>query len=381
MQIFTLSDVSASKAHRFIAELREDKAGGAGEIDRGISVASSNYYLRDCKSFFRWMVKDGRCHENPLIHLEGVKGKADRRHDRRELSLDELHWLIDTTAQAGEIYGMTGHAREMLYRLAVETGLRSKELRSLTRSSFVLDGKEPTVTILAAYAKNRRQDTLPLKPSTAREIAIYLHGKMPTAKAFPMPNKDRVVDMIRADMAAARKAWIADAQSPQESGEREGTTFLSDVDERGLYADFHALRHTFISNLAAGGVHPKTAQRLARHSTITLTMDRYTHMRRDDLAGALDVLPDLDTPQRQRAVATGTHGRDNENPVSLPVSPTGATPSDTRRNQAQTIASLESAGSLGKIEGNIGKTDGNPTTALWRNWQTRRIQNPLSLRT
>jgi hypothetical protein len=37
--------------------------------------------------------------------------------------------------------------------------------------------------------------------------------------------------------------------------------------------DLYALRHTFISNLAAGGVHPKTAQGLARHSTITLTMD------------------------------------------------------------------------------------------------------------
>ena len=38
-------------------------------------------------------------------------------------------------------------------------------------------------------------------------------------------------------------------------------------------ADFHALRHTFVSNLA----NSKMAQPLARHSTITLTMDRYTH--------------------------------------------------------------------------------------------------------
>ena len=36
-------------------------------------------------------------------------------------------------------------------------------------------------------------------------------------------------------------------------------------------ADFHSLRHTFISNLAACGIHPKLAQQLARHSTIALT--------------------------------------------------------------------------------------------------------------
>ena len=50
-------------------------------------------------------------------------------------------------------------------------------------------------------------------------------------------------------------------------------------DDAGRVADFHSLRHTFITNLARGGVHPKVAQALARHSTITLTMDRYSHTR------------------------------------------------------------------------------------------------------
>jgi hypothetical protein len=62
-------------------------------------------------------------------------------------------------------------------------------------------------------------------------------------------------------------------------------------DERGRYFDFHAVRGQFISSLAAGGVHPKVAQVLARHSTITLTMDHYTHLDVLDVAGALDKLP------------------------------------------------------------------------------------------
>jgi len=57
--------------------------------------------------------------------------------------------------------------------------------------------------------------------------------------------------------------------------------------------NFHAFRHTLISNLAQGGVHPKTGQELARDSTITLTMDRYTHTTRTASADAPDALPNL----------------------------------------------------------------------------------------
>jgi site-specific recombinase XerD len=40
---------------------------------------------------------------------------------------------------------------------------------------------------------------------------------------------------------------------------------------------FHTLRHTSITKLCNSGVHPKTAQTLARHSSIGLTMDKHTH--------------------------------------------------------------------------------------------------------
>ena len=58
--------------------------------------------------------------------------------------------------------------RVLVYRLAVESGLRAGELRSCTLcGSFILEGGEPSVTISAAYAKNRREDTLPLRADTA----------------------------------------------------------------------------------------------------------------------------------------------------------------------------------------------------------------------
>ena len=62
-------------------------------------------------------------------------------------------------------------------------------------------------------------------------------------------------------------------------------------DPQGRVADFHALRHTFITNLARAGVHPRHAQALARHSTLDLTMNTYTHLNLHDLTADIEALP------------------------------------------------------------------------------------------
>lgn len=142
--------------------------------------------------------------------------------------------------------------------------LRAGELRSLTAGAFHLDAKEPTVKIAAAYAKNRREDTLPLRHVTAEALRPFLAGKMPGAKVFRLPERERVAQMMRDDLEYAPEAWLKAASSDEERLEMSKTRFLSYRDDSGRVADFHALRHTFISNLAAGGVHPKTAQALAR---------------------------------------------------------------------------------------------------------------------
>jgi hypothetical protein len=70
---------------------------------------------------------------------------------------------------------------------------------------------------------------------------------------------------------------------------------------------------------------------LARHSTITLTMDRYTHLHNNDLAAALETLPDLSEPVRLVASATGT---DNISAVAYSVSSSLSPNSTVQRNAA-----------------------------------------------
>jgi integrase len=108
----------------------------------------------------------------------------------------------------------------------------------------------------------------------------------------PHSLRDRVHEILKR-IGAAHTAWITEGETEKEKASRAKSDYLAYIDSAGLVFDFHALRHQFISNLPRGGASPKEAQALARHSTITLTMDRYTHLGIVDLTAALDRLPKL----------------------------------------------------------------------------------------
>jgi integrase/recombinase XerC len=60
------------------------------------------------------------------------------------------------------VEGVEGPARGILYLFSAFTGLWRKELASLTPRSLNLADETPTVTVAAAYAKNGREDKIPL---------------------------------------------------------------------------------------------------------------------------------------------------------------------------------------------------------------------------
>jgi len=280
----------------------------------GISAQTCNFYLQSVKQFCRWMVLDQRASESPVAYLKRLNVKTDRRHDRRALEVDEMRRLLSATQGAGRRFGMTGPERAMLYRIAIETGLRANELRTLTAGSFDLDGC--TVTVEAGYSKHRRQDILPLRPATATELRQFLQSKVPNSRVFRVP--DKTAKMFRADLAEATIPY---------------------VDGAGRFADFHALRHTTGSWLAANGVHPKVAQTIMRHSDINLTMGKYTHTLRGQEAEAVNRLPDLSSASTEagKALATGTDGRAmNESPQLTPKSTPTAFPAFLRLSSTGT---------------------------------------------
>ena len=285
-------DIQPSAVVNFLTKLRTSKQ---GESEQGISIQTSNFYLAGIKQFCKWMVLDRRAGDNPLAHLAGQNTQTDRRHDRRNLTPAELGRLLKATAQGVTLRKISGPDRAMLYRIAIETGLRRNELGSLNRENFDLDSPEPSVTVNATRTKNRKTAILPLRPELVTELRQWFANRnlAPQDALWPKMTDD-TSRMLQKDLIAA------------------GIPF---VDEAGLFADFHSLRHSFVSMLAAGDVHPKLAQRLARHSDINLTLSRYSHTVLADEAKALTALPQFPsafhTPQPKLPLELRATGTDN----------------------------------------------------------------------
>ena len=79
-------------------------------------------------------------------------------------------------------------------------------------------------------------------------------------------------------------------------------------DERG-FADAHALRSYYVTELVRSGANPRLVMTLARHSTPVLTLTTYTRLRATDERQAVEALPSLASgPGPQSAQGTGTEG-------------------------------------------------------------------------
>ena len=95
---------------------------------------------------------------------------------------------------------------------------------------------------------------------------VFPTGTLPTARAF------------RRDLEAAKIAARG---------------------EDGSVVDLYCLRRTFVTRLASGGVHPRVAQALARHSSVEVTMRHYTDLALLDLAGGVEHATPLAVPLPQ----------------------------------------------------------------------------------
>jgi integrase len=149
--------------------------------------------------------------------------------------------------------------------LSLDTGMRAGEVFSLDWEHVDLDGRMIRV-VDTKSGKNR---------------VAYMTGRIKTMlEALP-----------------DRKGLVF----PSNTGECIGqisNTFMRAVDALGLNegivdkrnrVTFHTCRHTFASNLVAGGVDLYVVKELMGHSTLALT-ERYSHLRAENLRAAVKVL-------------------------------------------------------------------------------------------
>lgn len=257
----------------YLARLRKD----------GLSEQTAMHYIRAIKQMTLFLMKHKRLHENPFTEVK-VKKEVEKKHPRRALSAVELNKLLDTTRLLEPFRGLSGPDRALLYLTAVQTGFRASELSSLVVRDLNLD-QDPAVVVLdGSRTKNGKEAKIPLSPTFASNLRTWLEGKPETAALWP-GNWARYKEagvMLQHDLKAAGIPYQVN----------------------GRFADFHALRKTFVTNLARSGVMPKVAQALARHSDINLTLGVYTDLDTDELheaIGRLDaIIKSADQPSTSK---------------------------------------------------------------------------------
>jgi integrase len=299
-------------------------------LDRGPGPATINHYVRSLRSFTRWLVRDRRTDSDPLAGLSGVNASTDVRRARRALSPAELGLVLQTVLDSPrEFRSLTGRDRHFLYLTACGTGFRAGELASLRPESFSLDDSQPTATVPAAYTKNKRVAVQPLSAEVAEALRGYLADRPSDRPVWPGNWADNAAEMLQADLEAC------------------GIPYAVEGPDGPLYADFHALRHSYVALLDQAGLTLKVAMQLARHSDPKLTMARYGRAQLHDLAAAIEGLPLLlEGPHQGSRVlkATGTEGQ--ADPESLRQA---CAKSDAEREPLRLVDAVS-----GEVKGSVG---------------------------
>lgn len=292
-----LADITQDSALLALAALAKlPPAKGSRQEGRG--AQTRNHYITHLKGFCNWCVESDRLRKSPVRGLDKVSVEIDQRHARREPSREEIAELLAhlESETAPVRLGMTGPRRALAYKVAMATGYRASELRILTRDSFDLD--KATVTLPARGEKARRGDVHPLPVWLIEELRAWFAAGGETWRLSYLEAPGR---LLRADLDAARSAWIKAAGEDQvERQRREQSGFLCyeiQGPDGALFWDFHSLRVWYISELAEQpNIDIKTLMALARHTKPEMTLKVYARKREPNVRAAQDRLQRPGTP-------------------------------------------------------------------------------------
>jgi integrase len=229
LSLQTIQDIDAALVEGALRELLA--SGLAGKTVQGYSEALA--------SFCDWCVSRQYLAADPLSIITAFNCTPKNPH--RELAADEIQKLL---------VAAPAH-RALLYRVALSTGYRQNELRSLTVGCLDLFG--PSLPLAAEFCKDRRDARQPITRELAEELSALTKGKPANAPLLDMPKKETCSENLNRDFIKA--------------GIRRQTTSGK--------ATFHSFRVNYINAVVKTGADLKTIMTLARHSSATMSMSTY----------------------------------------------------------------------------------------------------------
>lgn len=242
------------KVHR-----RKNAVGRQSPTDESSSDRSKQYLFSILKRAFSRGIQWGVIVRNPC---DGCERPKTRKFEIHPLNEQQTREFLETAKGQSTIFG--------LFLLALQTGARQGELRALRWPDVNL--KEKTLSIRRTFsesadgeiekatktAKGARQVTL---PDASVDCLTELR-----AEALRRGWSRSGLVFHRGDEQPISRLWL----------NREFTRVLKGAKLPKIR--FHDLRHTHATLLLLKGVHSKIVQERLGHSTISITIDTYSHV-------------------------------------------------------------------------------------------------------
>ena len=218
-----------------------------------------NQYYSAIHGLLEWLMKLGKIQRNPLaIGVDWLSTDGKETFERRAFTNIEITNLINVSEK-----------RKAIYLFAVHTGYRHGELGALIWDDIHFADDDTYVKLRAKTTKNKKDEVKKLKPELVVELLkIKPKACDPKDKVFSggMPTRHTFKRDLK---SAGIEVW----------------------DDTGRKVDFHALRHTFITNAQKTGLPSRTIQEAARHLTPELTNKVYTDTSKLETNQVIDALP------------------------------------------------------------------------------------------
>ncbi|URZ05867.1 tyrosine-type recombinase/integrase [Clostridium felsineum] len=261
----------------------------------GKSSNSIKFLNKLLKNFFNYSIDEGYliknlCNNNLIIPGKDTKVKKEIEVFNNE----EIKKLIDTS---------NGHRLKLLILLALGTGLRQGELLALTWNDIDFIKKEINVEKTIKKVKTFDDEG----KSVGKKILIQSPKSVTSNRLVPIPSNliellknHRIIQNIEKENAdiiyTDNNLVFATCTGNFISTKNLFNSYSALLVKAKIkHKKFHALRHTYASQLFKVGVPLKTVQTLLGHSDISITANIYTHVMPSQKTNAVEKLNSLFT--------------------------------------------------------------------------------------
>lgn len=217
--------------------------------------------------------------------------KDNKTKEIKVLSMEEQRKFIEA---------IEGHKLEMIFLIALSTGIRLGELLALKWTDIDFEVGNLTVNRTIQRVTQISKDgtrvskLIEQDPKTKNSNRTVPIPKDIIAKLKLYKKEQSKHKLYVGEIYNNKNYVFADELGNPIDDKRPGRNLKTILKSIGIEPiKFHALRHTYATRLFEAKVPPKTVQVLMGHYDISITMDIYTHVMEDIKIEAVDKLNDI----------------------------------------------------------------------------------------